>query len=47
VAHELGTAVELSYRPEGVTCLLTIPVREPTAFSMRARPALGGTPPAT
>ena len=38
VAHELGTAVELNYRPEGVTCLLTIPVREPTAFSMRARP---------
>ena len=37
VAHELGTAVELDYRKEGVTCVLTIPVREPTAFAMRAR----------
>ena len=45
VAHELGTAVELSYRPEGVTCLLTIPVREPTAFTMRARPAASAMPP--
>lgn len=41
VAHELGSAVELAYRPEGVTCVLTIPVREPTAFTMRARPAPG------
>ena len=33
-------------RPEGVTCLLTIPVREPTAFTMRARPAASAMPPA-
>jgi two-component sensor histidine kinase/CHASE1-domain containing sensor protein len=38
VAHELGTPVKLDYKPEGVSCVLTIPVREPTAFAMRARP---------
>lgn len=37
VAHELGSPVDLDYRPEGVHCMLTIPVREPTAFAMRAR----------
>jgi two-component sensor histidine kinase/CHASE1-domain containing sensor protein len=37
VAHEFGTPVDLAYEPEGVSCVLTIPVREPTAFTMRAR----------
>jgi two-component sensor histidine kinase len=37
VAHEFGTPVELAYEPGGVSCVLTIPVREPTTFIMRAR----------
>src|SRR5690606_19125450 len=37
VAHEFGTPVELSYEPDGVSCVLSIPVREPTAFTIRAR----------
>ena len=37
VAHEFGTPVELAYEPDGVACVLSIPVREPTAFTMRAR----------
>ncbi|MXO59827.1 histidine kinase [Altererythrobacter salegens] len=37
VAHELGNPVELTFRPEGVHCVMTIPVREPTPFAMRAR----------
>ena len=37
VAHEFGTPVELAYEPGGVSCVLTIPVREPTTFNMRAR----------
>jgi two-component sensor histidine kinase len=36
VANELNSPVELQFAPEGVNCVLTIPVREPTAFSMRA-----------
>ncbi len=39
VAHELGTPVELDYLPSGVVCILTIPVREPTTFAIRARPS--------
>jgi two-component sensor histidine kinase len=40
VANELDNPVKLEFAPEGVTCLLTIPVRQPTAFAMRAsRPA--------
>ena len=39
VAHELGTPVELDYDPSGVVCVMTIPVREPTAFAIRARPS--------
>ncbi|WP_305097229.1 CHASE domain-containing protein [Croceibacterium aestuarii] len=37
VAHELGSPVDLSFEPEGVKCVMTIPVREPTPFSMRAQ----------
>jgi len=36
VAHELKNPVELSFNPEGVRCVLTIPVREPSTFVMRA-----------
>jgi two-component sensor histidine kinase/CHASE1-domain containing sensor protein len=36
VANELDNPVKLEFAPEGVTCLLTIPVRQPTAFAMRA-----------
>ena len=36
VASELDSPVRLEFDPEGVTCVLTIPVREPTAFAMRA-----------
>lgn len=36
VANELDSPVQLDFDPEGVTCVLTIPVREPTAFAMRA-----------
>jgi len=36
VAHELKNPVELEFRPEGVRCVLTVPVRRPTEFSMRA-----------
>jgi two-component sensor histidine kinase len=47
VANELNSPVELQFAPEGVNCVLTIPVREPTAFSMRApRLDQDGPPPA-
>ena len=53
VAHELKNPVELSFAPEGVRCVLTIPVRQPTSFAIRAgRPHSAGaselrdTPPA-
>jgi two-component sensor histidine kinase/CHASE1-domain containing sensor protein len=36
VAHELKHAVQLEFLPEGVRCVLTIPVRQPTQFAMRA-----------
>jgi two-component sensor histidine kinase len=38
VAHELKNPVELDFLPEGVRCVLTVPVRRPTEFSMRAKP---------
>lgn len=45
VAHELKNPVELAFEPDGVRCVLTVPVRRPTEFSMRAvRP--GGREPA-
>ena len=36
VAHELKHEVLLEFLPEGVRCVLTIPVRQPTQFAMRA-----------
>lgn len=36
VANELDSPVLLDFAEEGVTCVLSIPVREPTAFAMRA-----------
>jgi two-component sensor histidine kinase len=36
VAHELKNPVELDFAPEGVRCVLTVPVRRPTEFSMRS-----------
>lgn len=43
VANELDSPVQLDFEPEGVTCVLTIPVRQPTAFAMRA-PRRGDPP---
>lgn len=37
VANELDSPVQLDFNPEGVSCVLTIPVRQPTAFAMRAQ----------
>ncbi|MFU7527560.1 CHASE domain-containing protein [Qipengyuania sp. ASV99] len=39
VAHELKHRVELDFRPEGVYCLLGVPVRRRSEFQMRAAPA--------
>jgi two-component sensor histidine kinase len=36
VAHELKHEVQLEFLPGGVRCVLTIPVRQPTQFAMRA-----------
>jgi two-component sensor histidine kinase len=36
VAQELKHEVQLDFLPEGVRCVLTIPVRQPTRFAMRA-----------
>ena len=36
VAHELGSGVELCFDPAGVRCTLTVPVRLPAAFRIRA-----------
>jgi two-component sensor histidine kinase len=36
VAHELGQPVDLRFEAEGVSCTLTVPVRKPVAFRMRA-----------
>lgn len=35
VAHELRHPVELEFRPEGVRCILLVPVREPSEFELR------------
>jgi two-component sensor histidine kinase len=37
VAHELKHPVDLRFAPEGVRCVLQVPVRKPTEFRMRAR----------
>ena len=39
VAHELKNPVELTFDPAGVRCVLTVPVRRPTEFSMRSNRA--------
>ena len=36
VAHELKNPVELDFLPDGVRCVLTVPVRRPSEFAMRA-----------
>ena len=36
VAHELKHPVELNFDPEGVRCVLLIPVRRPSEFAIRA-----------
>ena len=36
VAHELKNPVELEFAEEGVRCVLTVPVRRPSVFAMRA-----------
>lgn len=36
VAYELKNPVELTFDPAGVRCVLTIPVRQPSTFAMRA-----------
>ena len=37
VAHELGSEVELSFKPEGVQCSLYVPVRRAAEFALRGR----------
>lgn len=45
VAYELKNPVELDFAPEGVRCVLSIPVRRPSEFSIRAgRPVPRGAP---
>jgi len=41
VAAELKTPVKLDFEPDGVRCVLTIPVRQPTEFVIRAKSAPG------
>lgn len=36
VAHELRNPVQLDFNPDGVHCVLQIPVRRPSEFAMRA-----------
>lgn len=42
VAHELKNPVDLSFDPDGVRCVMTVPVRRPSTFAMRARSGAGG-----
>ncbi|MXP30423.1 histidine kinase [Erythrobacter jejuensis] len=37
VAHELRSTVELDFAPEGVRCVLQVPIRKPSEFAIRAR----------
>jgi two-component sensor histidine kinase len=46
VAHELKNPVELDFAPEGVRCVLTVPVRRPSEFAMRASKPGGREAPA-
>jgi two-component sensor histidine kinase len=36
VAHELGDKVDLRFEPDGVSCVLLVPVRLPAAFLLRS-----------
>jgi two-component sensor histidine kinase len=45
VANELDSPVKLEFAEEGVTCTMNIPVRQPTAFSMRAPRRPDAAPP--
>ncbi|MXP10521.1 histidine kinase [Altererythrobacter halimionae] len=45
VAHELRNPVDLRFEPEGVECTLTVPVRTPAEFGLRA-PRTPAAPPA-
>lgn len=36
VAHELNRPVELDFAPDGVRCVITVPVRTPSDFAIRA-----------
>ena len=36
VAHELNNPVELDFAPDGVRCAITVPVRTPSDFAIRA-----------
>lgn len=38
VAHELKHPVKLDFAPSGVICQISVPIREPSPFRMRARP---------
>jgi len=40
VAHELRNPVDLRFEVEGVRCTLTVPVRKPASFQIRARKAI-------
>ena len=37
VAHELQSPVELDFNPAGVRCVITVPIRTPSDFAMRAK----------
>jgi two-component sensor histidine kinase len=38
VSHEMRSRVVLDFAPEGVMCVLEVPVRRPTEFSLRQQP---------
>jgi two-component sensor histidine kinase len=38
VAHELRQPVVLDFRPEGVVCVMRVPIRQPRAFQIRQKP---------
>jgi two-component sensor histidine kinase/CHASE1-domain containing sensor protein len=44
VANELDNPVRLEFEEQGVTCTITIPVRQPTPFAMRASRRQDGLP---
>lgn len=44
VAHELRHPVKLEFEPDGVRCVLVIPVRRPSEFMIRANRSEQGSP---